>query len=496
MLVSVKKDLDAKFLECLVVAVKSNKNKTQTSCKHSHIGALLADLSKNESFSAKAGEALFVRSKVDTFKSVLFLGFGEDKDINAESIRSAFAKAYQKLKAEKVKAASICYDSHRPLCKDDEQLGQLCAEAMELMSYSFDELKSKSENKKVEFQFEQSNEAKRKNLAKGVEAGYNLGDSINIARRLGDLPGNLLTPTILANEAVKLAKSSKLKVSVWDKARLKKEKMNAFLGVAKGSSEEPKMIIIEYKGGKAGEKPVAIVGKGLTFDSGGISIKPSAGMEEMKYDMCGAANTIGALLAIARLGLKVNVTGYIGTCENMPGPNANKPGDVCVARNGKSIEVNNTDAEGRLVLADVLSYVSEQKPSCIVDMATLTGAMIIALGDMYTGYFTYNDKLAKSLEEASKVSGENIWRLPMNKGHHDDVKGTFADLQNVTRHRKAGSTTAAAFLNEFVDKEIPFAHMDIAGTAWDTGSRVAYLNGKFATGVMIRTLTEFVQLWK
>ena len=250
----------------------------------------------------------------------------------------------------------------------------------------------------------------------------------NFVRWLGDTPGNYMTATVLADETVKAAKGTGLKVTVWDKARIKKEKFGGLLAVNRGSTEEPRFIIMEYKGAGASGKPVCFVGKGLTFDTGGISIKPSGGMEEMKYDMMGGAAVIGTMLALARLKAKVNVIGLVPSTDNMPGPDAFKPGDVYFARNGKSVEVFNTDAEGRLILGDALAYGSEQNPVAMFDAATLTGAILISLGNTHSGVFTRDVKLRKRIQAVSDSTGELVWAMPLCDFHVDDMKGTHADL--------------------------------------------------------------------
>ena len=304
-----------------------------------------------------------------------------------------------------------------------------------------------------------------------------------------------MTPEILAKITQKEAKGTALKVTVWDKIRIKKEKMGGLYGVSLGSAVEPRFIIMEYKGAATSKKPICFVGKGLTFDSGGISIKPSANMDEMKYDMCGGANVIGAMMAIARLKLKVNALAYVPSSENMPGPLANKPGDILTARNGKTVEVLNTDAEGRLILMDALSYASEKKPAAIVDAATLTGAMVIALGNSYTGVFTRNNPLLKQIQTAAQRAGENVWHMPLCEDYVNDMKGTHADLSNLASSRGAGSATAAAFLEQFVDDSIPWAHFDIAGTAWNVHNRINYHPKKGASGCMIRTFVELAKMF-
>lgn len=365
-----------------------------------------------------------------------------------------------------------------------------------LTSYKFDELKSKKKDAKAE-EAVSVRFVTAKAADKGVKGAFDaaviLAETTNFSRRLGDMPGNLMTPTILADTTVEAAKGTKLKVTVWDKKRIEKERMGGLLGVAQGSAQEPRFIIMEYKGASASKKPVVFVGKGLTFDTGGISIKPSAGMEEMKYDMCGGANVIGALIAIAKLGLKVNAIGLVASTENMPGSRATKPGDVHTARNGKTFEVNNTDAEGRLILADALSYGSELDPELMVDAATLTGAMVMALGNTHTGYFTRDSKVRDRVEKAAAASGEWVWNMPLTDFHVDDIKGTYADLSNISSSKGAGSATAAAFLEQFVGEGIPWAHFDIAGTAWHCGNRLAYAPSKGATGAIVRTFVEIAR---
>ncbi len=269
--------------------------------------------------------------------------------------------------------------------------------------------------------------------------------------------------------------------------------MGGLLGVSLGSYQEPRFIIMEYQGAKPSSKPICLVGKGLTFDCGGISIKPSQNMDEMKFDMCGGAAVIGAMIAIAEMKLKLNVIAFVPSSENMPGANATKPGDILRARNGKTMEVLNTDAEGRLILADALSYASEKKPTVIFDAATLTGAMVFALGNSHTGFYTRNESLRKRVKEASVKSGEQVWAMPLTDDHVSDIKSPVADVANISSGRGAGSATAAAFLEHFVDKKIPWAHFDIAGTAWNVSKRLSYCSPKGASGVMVRTFYELAR---
>jgi leucyl aminopeptidase len=366
-------------------------------------------------------------------------------------------------------------------------------EGFELTAYQFTELKSKKTETKPTQVILHIEGKKLRNLQKEFEEGQKLAAVTNLARRWGDLPGNYLTPTKFAEEIQQAARGTKVQVTVWDKKRIEKEKMGGLLGVARGSKEEPRFVIMDYRGGPKAQKPVVLVGKGLTFDSGGISIKPSAKMEEMKFDMCGGAAVAAAVLGAASLGLKLNVVALIPMTENMPGSWATKPGDVHTARNGKTFEVNNTDAEGRLILADALCYGSEFKPRLMIDAATLTGAMVVALGNLHTGYFTRQDDISKKVEKAASQSGEWVWRMPLTDYHVEDMKGTFADLSNIGSAGGAGSATAAAFLEQFVGEGIPWVHFDVAGTAWAVGNRLPYMSAKGASGVMVRTFVELLR---
>ncbi|MEK7355188.1 MAG: leucyl aminopeptidase, partial [Bdellovibrionota bacterium] len=398
-------------------------------------------------------------------RHLLVVGVGDGRKLDHEVLRQAASAATSALRSAKVKSAAIAMDSLPHHTFSADVTVQALTEGALLTDYSFSDFKEKKDPSTLE-RISLVTSSKAKAHERGLEAGTIVGECVNFARWLGDRPGNKMTPTILADETVKAAKGTKLNVKVWDGKKIKEEKMGSFLSVSLGSTQDPRFIIMEYNGAAKSKAPVCFVGKGLTFDSGGISIKPSASMEEMKYDMCGGAAVIGTMLAIAKLKLKVNAIAYVPATENMPGPAANKPGDIVIARNGKSIEVNNTDAEGRLILNDALVYACEQKPQFICDAATLTGAIVVALGNLHTGYFTRSDKFAKQIEAAAEASGEWIWRLPLTDFHAKDMKGTYADLSNISSGKGAGSATAAAFLEQFVDSDIPWAHFDVAGTAW------------------------------
>lgn len=488
--------------ECLVVFSHDRSDKKQNAkISSAALEKRLKSSLDSKAISGKKFETVFYRElQFEKFNHVLVIGVGNSSDYSEELVRQVMATIQSALISHQIKEAYVQIEGlvHG---KNFAEGIQAAVEGLELAAYEFDELKSKPEEKSstekksplhVHLVTSKMTQTQVKNALHKAQV---LAECVNFSRRLGDLPGNYITPAQLAEEAQTAAKGTGIKVTVWNKEKIIKEKMGGLYSVSKGSSQDPRFIIMEYKPNGSQKNPVVFVGKGLTFDSGGISIKPSASMEEMKYDMCGGANVIGTLLAIAKLKLKVHAIALIPATENMPGPNANKPGDVITARNGKTFEVNNTDAEGRLILADALAYASELKPSFIVDAATLTGAIVVALGNTHTAYFTKNSKLKSKIEGASKTTGEWVWNMPLCEYHTKDMKGTFADLSNISSSKGAGSSTAAAFLEQFVDSDIPWAHFDIAGTAWATGGRLPYCSKKGASGVMIRTFVELAKSW-
>jgi leucyl aminopeptidase len=309
-------------------------------------------------------------------------------------------------------------------------------------------------------------------------------DGIRLAKDLGNSPGNVCTPSFLAKTAQDMSKGLALKVEVLEEKHMRKLGMGSLLAVAQGSVQAPKLIIIHYSGGKARQAPHVLVGKGITFDTGGISIKPAAEMDEMKFDMCGAASVLGTMQAVAQLKLPINVIGIVPACENMPSGNAVKPGDVVTSMSGQTIEVLNTDAEGRLILCDALTYATRFKPASMVDIATLTGACIIALGHHHSGLFTRDMALSSALQSAGQYAGDTCWPMPLDDAYQEQLKSNFADMGNVGG-RAGGSITAACFLSRFVG-DIPWAHLDIAGTAWKSGA------AKGGTGRPVGLLTRYL----
>jgi leucyl aminopeptidase len=318
----------------------------------------------------------------------------------------------------------------------------------------------------------------------GLTQAQAIAAGVNLAKECANRPANYCTPTFLAQQAKKLGKDWKLKVEILDKKEIEKIGMGAFLAVAQGSDEPLKFIIAKYNGAPKSQAPIVLVGKGITFDTGGISIKPATDMDEMKFDMGGAASVLGTLRAIAELKPAINLIGVIPACENMPSGRAVKPGDVVTSLSGQTIEILNTDAEGRLILCDALTYVERFNPAVVVDVATLTGACVIALGHQHTGMFSPNDAIAQQLLKAGQSVMDTCWRMPLDDEYEEGLKSNFADLANVGP-RAGGSITAAMFLKKFTQK-YTWAHLDIAGTAWRSGAT------KGATGRPVPLLTQFV----
>ena len=352
-----------------------------------------------------------------------------------------------------------------------------------------DSLKSKKDEtqsgvRKVTLLVDATDAATKHTLKQAVA----VANGMDMAKTLGNLPPNICTPTYLATTAKHIARDVGLGVEVLDRKQLEALKMGSFLSVTNGSAQPPKFIVLKHMGGKAKDAPVVLVGKGITFDTGGISLKPGGGMDEMKYDMCGAASVLGTMQAVGEMDLPLNVIGVIPACENMPSATATRPGDIVTSMSGQTIEILNTDAEGRLILCDALTYVERFKPACVVDIATLTGACITALGHHNTGLFTRHDEahdaLADELLAAGKYANDTAWRMPIEEAYNEQLKSNFADMANIGGP-PAGSITAACFLERYTRK-YTWAHLDIAGTAWKSGG------AKGSTGRPVPMLTTFL----
>ena len=438
--------------------------------------ALAANLIKG-----KVGEVKTVVGKKGAIAFVF--GLGKRGKLNGETLRKAGGGVSKACVANKVESVSFLI----PVEAKDDYQSQATAEGLVLGSYQFNEFKTTDEDL-----FDMKGATIIGDNKQAVVKGAIIANGVCLARDVENRPGNVATPTHLAEKAQEIGKSGGMKVTIFDRAKFTKMGMGALAGVASGTEVPPKFIIMEYMGGPKKQKPKVLVGKGLTFDSGGISIKPSAKMDEMKYDMCGSGVVLGVMKAVAELKPKMNIVGIIPSTENMSGDKAYRPGDVLTAYNGKTIEVLNTDAEGRLILADALSYASKNyDPEYMIDFATLTGAVVVTLGHVATGIMGTDEALVESIKSSSKTTAEKVWEFPLWDEYLAQVKSAIADVKNVGAPMQAGTIAGGAFLKAFVDDDIPWCHFDIAGTAW--GDRdLPYHNKGMATGEVIRLVVDLL----
>ncbi|RKP56706.1 leucyl aminopeptidase [Pararobbsia silviterrae] len=417
---------------------------------------------------------------------VLLVGLGKQDKFDVKAFTDATRAAWRALSQTRAANATWALTQTPVNGRGADWAVRVTVTTGRELAYRYTETKSKAEPdervlKKVTLIVDPADEKAAK-LA--LKQGVAIANGADLTRELGNLPPNICTPTYLGQTARKLAKDFKLKVEVLGQKQIEALKMGAFLSVARASSEPPQFIVLQYHGAATKQAPVVLVGKGITFDTGGISLKPGASMDEMKYDMCGAGSVLGTIAAVAEMGLKLNVIGVIPTCENMPGGNAVKPGDIVTSMSGQTIEVLNTDAEGRLILCDALTYVERFKPAAVIDIATLTGACVVALGHHNSGLFTKDDALAEHLLAASKTSGDAAWRMPLEDAYQEQLKSNFADVANIGSPG-AGAVVAACFLARFTEA-YPWAHLDIAGTAWKGGA------AKGATGRPVPLLSQYL----
>lgn len=426
---------------------------------------------------------------------VLYLGVGPSESLTPETVRRAAGKAVRF--AERHRLASLALSLVQPGPAIGARHVQAAAEGLVLAAWRFDELKSDAGSAGADDGDERTRRVRSAVLAgaprgewdEAVRIGQAFAGGENLARTLQATPGNLATPSRLAEEAVRIAEETGLKCDVLGPSEMERQGMGALLSVSRGSDQEPRLIVLEHLGGDAGAAPLVLVGKGLTFDAGGISIKPARGMEKMKYDMSGGAAVLGAMKAIGELDLPVNVKAVVPSSENLLNGSATKPGDVVRSRRGKTIEVINTDAEGRLILADALDYALEWEPAAIVDCATLTGACVIALGHHRAALLGNDERLLGELRDAGECAAEPCWPLPLDDEYRRQLRSDVADLRNVGG-RPAGTITAACFLSEFVGNA-PWAHLDIAGTAYGKTKKPYLRNGP--AGRPCRLLLEWVR---
>jgi len=448
----------------------------------------LSNIVKSGDMNGRSGTILMLHHVPGTAcERVLLVGLGPEKSFDEKAFRNALGSAFRAVNATGATDADLHLTALAAGTSDiDWRIAQSAALAIESV-YSFEQMKSKREAspkalKRLLLAYGRTGE--RKGAERGLEQGLALGHGVSLAKDLGNLPGNVCTPAYLARQARELAKRYRMRVKVLERADMEKLGMGSLLSVARGSAEPPKLIVLEYRGGPKNQKPVVLVGKGVTFDTGGTSLKPAAEMDEMKFDMSGAGSVLGTLKALGEMRLPINVVGIIPATENMPGSRATKPGDIVTSMSGQTVEILNTDAEGRLILCDALTYAERYEPSAVIDIATLTGACVIALGHVVSGLFANDDALAKEVLAAGESVHDRAWHLPLHDEYQEQLKSNFADFANIGG-RPAGAVTAACYLSRFT-KKFKWVHLDVAGTAWKSGKE------KGSTGRPVPLLTQFL----
>lgn len=483
-------ELDA---SCIVVSIDDKGELSSAAESINQVAEhYLTDIFENGDFSGKTGETLMlVKVPGISAQRLILVGSGKaSADITPKNYIKVAEAAAGAIKKSGALQAALYLQDIQVSGKDNAWKAEQAAIACENALYFFDQTKSKPEHEAEDYtdSIENILWAGDISLQSALEKGQAIARGVSVAKDLGNMPANICTPTYLAEQAEALAEETGLiETIIIDETELETMGAGAFVSVAKGSSESGKFIIMKYQGAEdANEAPHMILGKGITFDTGGISLKPGAGMDEMKFDMCGAASVLGAMTSLTELKPKVNIIGMITTAENMPAGNASKPGDVVTTLSGQTVEILNTDAEGRLVLCDALTYaIDNLKPASIVDIATLTGACMMALGTVNSGLFTENEALAAELQQAALDSHDKVWRLPLEDDYQEQLDSNFADIANIGG-RLAGSTTAACFLARFT-KGQTWAHLDIAGTAWHSGGK-----NKGSTGRPVPLLVNYL----
>ncbi|MDP8174893.1 leucyl aminopeptidase [Phocoenobacter skyensis] len=472
--------------DCIVIGVyedgilSTNAEKLDNTAQH-----YLSELLKKGDFKGKIGESFLLHLIPNITSRVLLVGYGKQDPLNEKQYKQIISTIINTLKKTTVQTISLFLNDIKIQDRNEYWAVRFAVETILDTLYTYDEFKTKKTDpyclNHFYFNTDNTTEADRAIFhAQAVTLG------VKFAKNVANCPPNICNPAYLAELAKQLdTEYSTISTTVIDEKQMADLKMNSYLAVSRGSENPAYMSIIEYKNASNPDtKPIVLVGKGLTFDSGGISIKPSAAMDEMKYDMGGAASVYGTMKALAELQLPLNVIGVLAGCENMPDGNAYRPGDILTTMSGKTVEVLNTDAEGRLVLCDALTYVERFDPECVIDIATLTGACVVALGQVNTGLLSPDNSFADELLTASKQAHDKTWRLPMDEEYQEDLKSNFADLANVGS-RFGGAITAGVFLSNFTEK-YKWAHLDIAGTAWKTGA------SKGATGRPVPLLTQFL----
>ncbi|MCD6045742.1 MAG: leucyl aminopeptidase [Gammaproteobacteria bacterium] len=476
--------------DCLIIPLfKDAKPKDPAAKLPAKVAKILTDSVQLGNINNDCGQINWLFDiKECTAPRLLVVGLGPLAEFTAEKAVTALQAAVSALLQKQYSSVALALDGLACKAVDEAQWIQRAALAFKEKTYQFNTFKTKTAAKKptlksISFCVDK---AGVKSGQKTLDYALALAEGMSLVKDLGNTPANHCTPSTIAQTAQAMGKKyAKVTTTVLSVAEMKKLGMNAILAVGQGSRHEPKLVIVEYKGGKKSQAPIALVGKGITFDTGGISIKPPGAMDEMKYDMCGAATVLGAIQVAASLNLPINLVALAACAENMPGGNAIKPGDIITTLSGQTVEILNTDAEGRLVLCDALTYCARYKPEVILDFATLTGAMVVALGTHTSGFFTNDENLATALSNAAKNSLDSAWRMPLIANFKDDLKSNFADLANIAPHRWGGAIEAAVFLAQFTEGQ-RWAHFDIAGTAWTMGAN------KGATARPLPLLMEYL----
>ena len=469
--------------DCLILPTGSQLKNSAKIINKSYNG-LIASMIKSKDFTGKLGNNIVLNFPEASVKRLLLIG--TDSASTPQQIIKAVNHGAQALSKTSAKTALWLGDA---LSDDREWLASMVARSISTAYYSYNKTNKAKPIPLKSVSFWTSTQSAAKDARRGLQFGAAVGTGMNTARQLGNLPANICTPSYLAKQAKQIAASSqgkaKVTTTILNSTQMKKLKMDSLLSVAAGSDTPPRLIVINYQGGKPKSKPVVLVGKAVTFDSGGISLKPGRGMDEMKFDMCGGASVLGVMAALQETQLPINVVGIIPATENMPNGRATKPGDVVTSMSGQTIEILNTDAEGRLILCDSLTYAAKFKPDTVIDIATLTGAVIGALGKEACGLISNNDRLSEELIDSGTRCGDRAWRLPLWEEYDQLLNSNFADMANIGG-AQAGTITAGCFLARFA-KDYQWAHLDIAGTAWVSGKN------KGATGRPVPLLMEYLR---
>jgi leucyl aminopeptidase len=480
--------LDTLLCDCLILGVYQDQQlSTSAKSLNESTQELIKKILARGDIAGKNGETVLINAvPSSSVARILLVGLGENKPLTTKNFRKALVASINSLKKSSIATVVCNLGDYAVSGMDSAWKTRQIIEVFSDTVYQFTSCKT---NKETDYNIKQliitSTDNELTLSEQGLQQGKAIAEGINLTKYLADLPGNICTPSFLAEQALALGKTyAKLDVSVLEEVDMEKLGMGALLSVSRGSRQPAKLITLNYQGGEKNTKPIVLIGKGLTFDAGGISLKQAPGMDEMKYDMCGGASVLGTLLAVAQMKLPLNIIGLVPTSENMPDGDANKPGDILTSMAGKTIEVLNTDAEGRLLLCDTLTYAERFNPDVVIDLATLTGACLVALGRVPSGLLGNNDELCDSLIAASITANDSLWRLPLWDEYQEQLKSNFADLANVGG-KDAGTITAACFLSHFAEN-FHWAHLDIAGTAWRSG------NNKGATGRPVPLLSQYL----